>query len=119
MILPPEPEIIDAALPFPDAQVALDGTTEQTIGAFQVCNWYGPNLHPDRGCYAIVNADGDLEDLVGDRLRLRYGNKSVVVYCFTTISDIDESILITRRAYAKLGLLAKTPIDVLVEVLTG
>lgn len=113
------PEILEASLAFPDAQVALDGTVQSTASAFQSCSWYGPNVNSFLGCYAIVNADSDIEDLVGDRLRLVHGAKSVNVYCFTTISDIDEDILISRRAYAALELLAKTPIDVIVKVLTG
>lgn len=118
---PPEPEIINAELPFDSAQAALDGEVIQTITEFASCSWYGAVVSPDYGCFAIVRDDGPLADFVGDRLRLTDATSgaTVVVYCVTTISDIDEDVLIARRPFAAFADLAITPISVLVEVLGG
>lgn len=117
-LLPPEAEILDARLPYLEAQVALSGAVERKITDYYSCGWYGTTLHPDRGCYGIVNADSDLVDLVGDRVRLIHGKRSTIVYVFASY-DVPEQIQITRRSYAALELLAIEPINVRMEVLTG
>lgn len=116
--LPNEPEVLDARLPFPDAQVALDGVPSSRLTDFHTCGWYGTTLHDERGAFAMVNETGPLADLIGDRLRLRYERKSVNVYCFGS-TDLPHDIAITRRAFASLELLAVEEIEVLVEVLSG
>lgn len=121
MALPNEPEIMDARLAFPDAQVALAGTVEETKFATNTCGWYGTAFHPDRGCFAIVNLGGPLVDLVGDRLLLRYGvSRSVIVYCIgaQTVPE-GQDIVITRRSFLALELLVVDRIDVIVETLAG
>jgi hypothetical protein len=117
-MLPNEPEILSARQAFLDAQAALEGTgrTPAEPTGFFPCRWYGSSFHTDRGSYAVVKTDGELGDLVGDRLRLVYGKRSVIVYVFAS-ADVEAEIVITRRSFAALELLAVNEIDVLVEVL--
>lgn len=117
-MLPPEREILSARLPYLEAQVALSGTVEESVADYFTCGWYGTTMHPDRGAYAIAQADGPLVDYVGDRLRLIYGLRSTIVYVFAS-ADIPWQLGITRRSFAALDLLAKEQIDIRFEVLTG
>jgi hypothetical protein len=112
------PEILDARRPFEQAQRFLDGAILRSVTDFYTCGWYGTTLHPDLGCYGIVQAEGDLADLVGDRVRVIYNRRSVIVYVFASY-DIPYDIAITRRAYAALELLSEEELSVRFEVLTG
>lgn len=115
-MLPNEPEIVDARLPFDAAQVQLDGLTEQQLTERYILGWYGSAFHPDRGCYGIVNENGPLVDYIGDRVRITHGQRAVNAYLFGS-GDIPYDFVITRRTFAGLELLAKDQIKVLIEVL--
>jgi hypothetical protein len=113
--LPNEPEVLDARQCFADAQRSLEGVTEARIGAFHTCGWYGTEVNDERGSFALVDEAGPLADLIGDRLRIRYDRREVYVYCFGS-TDLPVDVAITRRAFARLDLLAKDEINVIVEV---
>lgn len=120
--LPAEPTVIDARLPFAEAQTALSGVILERRGAaHNSCSWFGTGVLLERGCFALVQRDGPLEEFVGDRLRLTYGRKCVLVYCVgtATVVDVPFEIGITRRAFQALELLSVDRIDVLVEVVSG
>lgn len=116
-MLPPEPEILDARLPYADAQIALSGSAEARAGRF-TCGWYGTSLHPDRGCYGIVSFSGALADLIGDRVELSFAGRSTIVYVFAT-ADLPHDIEITRRSFASLEQLAVEELSVGIGVITG
>lgn len=118
-MLPPEPEVLDARQGFPDAQQDLAGPPLETVAGFHSCGWYGTTLNDERGCFAVVGDEGPLAELIGDRLLLRYGLRSIYVYCFASAPDLEQDIVITRRAFAALDLLARESIDVLIEVIAG
>jgi hypothetical protein len=118
-MLPPEPEILDAELGWLDAQAALDGVGTLLTQAF-TCGWYGSSVQEDRGYLALVNSDVDAaEALLGDRLRLGYNGRSVNVYVFGSLAGLDTDIVIARRAWMALELLAVEQRLVTVEVLEG
>jgi hypothetical protein len=112
------PEILDARRPYEQAQRFLDGTIKEEILTAHELGWYGTALHPDLGCYGVVAIDGELADLVGDRVRIIYGRRSTIVYVFAS-ADIPYDIAITRRSYAALELLSVDSISVRFETLTG
>src|SRR5262249_30617101 len=69
---PATPEVEDAALarmPYDYAQ-QLIGATGPVEGTAQVaaCTWHGTILNPETGSFALVQRDGDLADLVGERI---------------------------------------------------
>lgn len=122
--LPNEPTIMDARLAFSDAQAALAGGTSGAIvgptrSAPWPCGWYGTAISGDRGAFALVDRDSPLNPLViGDRLKLTYASRSVLVYCVGA-TDLDHDIHITRRAFAALTFLAVESIGVSIEVVSG
>jgi hypothetical protein len=118
-MLPNEPEILLARRAFPDAQAALTGVVAAERNTRNTLGWYGTTFHEERGSFAIVREDGPLADLVGDRLRLRYGKATpVFVYCIGAREIADGyDIVVPRRVFAALELLAVDRIDVIVEVL--
>lgn len=115
---PNEPEILAARRPFPDAQAALEGGTLELRETLFSCGWYGSSISRERGCFALVNDTGGLSDLIGDRVRLMSGTRSVIVYVVGG-GTFDYDIHLMRRAYAALSLLAVERIDVTVEVLAS
>ena len=115
-MLPNEPEIIDARKSFLDAQGALGGVAAERMNDTYVCGWFGTGLVEDRGSFAVVDEAGPLAELIGDRLRVIHGQRTVVVYCFGS-TDLDTDLAIARRAFAAIELLAVEEITVEVEVL--
>jgi hypothetical protein len=116
--LPDEAEILAARQAFPDAQADLDGATLTLLPDYYGVGWYGTDISRERGSFALVNRGGPAEALIGDRIRLRHRDRSVVVYVVGT-EDLLEDIHVTRRSFLALELLAVDRIDCTVEVLTG
>jgi hypothetical protein len=117
VVLPAEPEILAARQGFADAQRDLAGVAVERMPGLPSCGWYGTAVSAERGSFALVNRGGPLEALIGDRLKLTYGDCSVYVYCFGS-EDLDWDIHITRRAFAALELLAVDRIALIVEIVT-
>lgn len=119
--LPPEPEILDARLPFLEAQSALAGVPLVGTPDTHSCSWFGTDVLLERGSFALVQRDGPLADLVGDRLKLTWQRKVIYVYCVGTgqPEDVPNDLGITRRAFAALSLLTVDRIDPLVQVVSG
>jgi hypothetical protein len=118
LLLPAEPEILAARQGYTDAQEDLFGTPIERRPGLPSCGWYGTSVSAERGSFALVNRGGPLEDLIGDRLKLTYGDCSTFVYVFGS-DDLDYDIHITRRAFAALELLAVERIDLIVEVVAS
>lgn len=121
---PSEPTILDARKAFPDAQVALNGgTIERLPGPNRTspwtCGWYGARISGERGSFALVQKNGALDPLlIGDRIRVNYKTRSVVVYVVSS-ETLEHDIHLSRRAFAALALLATESLDVSLEVLAG
>lgn len=100
---------------FPSAQsIFLPApTAAEYIGT---CGWHGWSFDPERGSFAVVREDGPMADLVGERLKVTYGEQSVAVYCHTS-GDTVEDISLSRRLFMALAPAATTELDVVVEVL--
>lgn len=84
------------------------------------CGWHGLKFDLQRGSFAIVARDGPLADLVGERVRVRrtgYRPRAVYVYVHDeALLEGDEDISLPRRQFMALDLLAKTTLEVVVEV---
>jgi hypothetical protein len=105
-----------ARLGFPSAQEAL-GSHGGSLAAYTAtCGWYGFPFDPDTGSFGIVRTDGPLHDLIGERVRITYGDLSAVVYVKDR-REVVEDIAVTRRVYMHLTTAATTELTVEVEVL--
>lgn len=110
-----------ARLPFAKAQAALDGAAIP-LERFQVtAGWFGTRRSPERGAFVIVDSEGPLAGLVGERLRVSRADlptpRSVVAYCHTR-DNVEFDLSLSRRAYLALGELNLDSLDVLVEVIS-
>lgn len=118
MPFPNEPEILEARLAYSDAQRELAGIVEQRGVVRYSCGWYGSNVSDDRGSFAFVHETGPLADLVGDRVKLRYRDRTANIYVVNSMRvDGEYDLLIHRTVFLRLELLAIERIDVLVEVM--
>jgi hypothetical protein len=113
-----------AALPFWEAQTKLgDEPPVAGIAHSMTCGWHGTRLDPRRGSFALVRREGEFalgddNDLIGERVRVTYRDRSVNVYVVGD-ADLDDDISLSRRAFAALGLLSTEFLDVDVEVLSA
>jgi hypothetical protein len=103
-----------ARLPFRTAQRQLVGVVTQDRWN-ATAEWHGTREDPDRGSFALVREDGDLGELVGERLRVSRAGRSVYVVVKGS-AELDEDLSLTRRAFLELGPLAADSLPVRVEV---
>ena len=120
--LPREDDGWYSRLGFPSAQAKL-GETGPTGERFRAnVSWHGTRLDPEPqgGSSALVQLDGDLAGLLGERIRLTYGRQSVVAYVVrsTDIGIEGVDISLSRRAFAALGRLSLESLPVTVEILS-
>lgn len=108
-----------ATLNFADAQSVLSSTgvlfnSAQTA----VVGWHGTLTDPQRGSFCIVSSSGPLADLVGERVKVSKGDRSVYAYCHTD-GDILEDLSLTRRAFMALDYPATTELEATVEIMAA
>lgn len=121
--VPLETEFYYARFPFPLAQAALDtGKVVENSGQIASLGWHGTRIDPERGSFAVVNADGPLADLVGERLKITSSGgearpRTVFVYCHTRAS-IEEDLSVTRRLFLGLSVPSDFAPSVQVEVVS-
>lgn len=112
---------IVARLAFPDAQALMEGQTVADAAVYDTtAGWHGTVKDSNKGSFAVVRSAGPLAGLVGKRVRVTsrtHRTRSVIVYVFGTVSDLDPDISLARRAFAALDLLTADSLDVHVEVL--
>lgn len=117
-----EDDFYYARLPFDRAQEALDTGKAEPGAVLANCGWHGSRTDRERGSFVIVNSDGPLADLVGERLRLTTGRettmlRSVIAYCHTQ-ANLDGDLSVTRRLALALGAPGDDLTPVEVEVLS-
>jgi hypothetical protein len=92
-------------------------TVERTV-----CGWHGTWLDPEPqgASFAVVDREGDLADLVGERIRVSAYGRSVVAYVHraTELDSGDVHLSLSRRAFAALAVLSTEELRVKVEVLS-
>lgn len=116
MRLPPEPEILMGLRGFPDAQLDLAGSALSQWPGIVDVSWYDTAIRPEVGSFAVVRDGGPMGDLVGEILRIVYGERSVFVYCIGA-SDVPTDLALARRAFLALDVLNRESISVLVQVI--
>lgn len=94
-----EPMIV-AARAFTTAQRGLSAGQPEPAQS-TLLGWHGVSL-AEPGSYALVQADGPLEDLVGEVAEVRVEARTVRVYVLAS-ADVSEPITIDRRAYLALS----------------
>lgn len=121
-ITPDEDDFYYARLPFERAQKVLDtGKTEPRSLRVANLGWHGNRLDQERGSFVIVNSDGPLADLVGERLRITVGRGLAVARCVTaychTRATLDSDLSVPRRLFLALDQLGDERPEVEVEVI--
>jgi hypothetical protein len=119
-----EDDFYFARLGFPDAQAALSvEAPDPRSRRLTHATWHGTYLDAETqgSSFAIVQTGSELEGLVGDRIRLKFGQRSVVAFVHRdTDLDLDDDeieISISRRLFAELAPLSTERLFVLVETL--
>jgi hypothetical protein len=117
---PERPEAELARLPWAESQAifAQSGVVASTIQN-GVLGWYGTAFDDERGAFAVVRPDGQFGDLVGERLAISSGDRTVYCFCKSALPlNEGEDLAVPSRVYAALSLLAQVPLEVTVEVLS-
>jgi hypothetical protein len=110
-------DLMLAQLPFPTAQRLLAGAAVRGSRERVLAEWHGTSADGDtiQGSLAMVNPDGPLADLVGERIKVTFQTRSVIAYVHKS-GQLDDDLSLTRTLFARLARLDATNISVLVEV---
>jgi hypothetical protein len=117
---PTEPDDYYARLGFNSAQSVLGVPGPEAPRYQAVVGWHGTYLDSESqgASFAIVQTGGALADLIGERVKVTYGHRSVVAYVHRTLDlDSGEEISLSRRAFQSLANLATDSLTARVEAL--
>lgn len=110
-----ESEILDGARAWDESQVALQGAPDPNRTHFDVdASWYGVTESEWEGAFCLVQAGDDLEELIGDTVRVTYKQREIFVYCVGA-GDFPTRFALSRQAFFNLELLDKDEITVGVQ----
>lgn len=119
---PPGTNVTDmdlARLSFYTGQLLLAGSVDARSLVSASLEWHGTSANgdPEVPSFVMVNTAGPLVDLVGERLRISFGGRSVYAYCHKASPEMDDDLSVTRQLFLRLATLDTTSLDVSVEVL--
>lgn len=111
-----EPEIVDGSRAWVATQLLFKGQADPTRKRHtaHAC-WYDTTVDENEGAFCVIQAESELEELVGETVRVAYRNKVVYLFCVGGSSDLPVPLGLTRQAMMRLADLAKDHIDVTVQ----
>lgn len=106
-----------ATLPMPNATAVFGSSApDSSMVAAATCGWHGSRFAQETGAFAIVKLDGPLSDYVGERVQVRYEDRTTYVFVYDE-RDIIEDISLTRRAFMDLAEPSADELDVTVTAM--
>lgn len=98
-----EPDILNGMRGLTGAQSAFAGVADPVKTRFITdCGWYGTDVDEHEGFFCLAQADSALEDLIGEVVQIRYGVRSVLVYCVGA-TELPGELSLARTAYMQLA----------------
>lgn len=113
-LLSTEVEIMAARRSFTEAQRMLGGSPIAPAQTLTV-GWHDSSVDPESGSFALVDVTAGLDDLIGEIVRVSYGQRVVFAYVLKAAS-LTVAFSLTRRTYAGLARLSIETIVGKVEV---
>ena len=111
-----EPELLDAARSYPNAQAALAGTVDPNQERIRASAcWYDTSVSEYAGSFGLVKTGSAIEELVGDIVLVTYGHKSTWLYIVGS-ANLPTDLGIAREPWSRIADLALQSIRVRVEV---
>jgi hypothetical protein len=114
-----EPEIQDGMRAFPTTQTMFQGAPVNTLMRSPLdMSWYDESVDTRRGAFMYVAEGADLDDIVGEFVRIRYQNQQANVYCLGASSTLSTPIAVNRRVFLVFSRLTIPSISVYPQVIT-
>jgi hypothetical protein len=110
-------EVLDARRAFPKAQQLLASPPLRRLAGSIDVGWYGTEVHPETGSFALVRDGADLDDLIGEVVIVTVGMRSVYAYVIGA-RGIPTDVALARRAFLSIGRLSHESLPAVVEVAT-
>lgn len=116
--MPLEEEILYGIRGFGATQDLFTGTPLITFLSNPIkCSWYGTEINQNRGAFCLVQEGAELDNLVGEFVRITYKQREITLYCLAETPEIDTPIAITRRAWSAIERLSLDEIFAYVQVI--
>jgi hypothetical protein len=114
------PELMVARRAFPVAQDLFAGPVLRTAAPTARIGWFDTEVCAEMGAIAVVPAEGDLSDLVGEivvvKRRMPNETRGSYVYVLARAAVL-EDLCLSRRAFLNLAPLSSESIECSVEVI--
>lgn len=116
MALRDEPEVLAARRAFPKSQELLGGPSLSVWPTPVQVGWHDTEVEEEAGATAVVGVSAELDDLIGEVVRVSHKGREVFVYVLGA-RPVPVSLSLSRRAFfPSLGLLALESLQCRVEV---
>jgi hypothetical protein len=94
-----EPEILDATRSWSATQSAFRGTPHPGRRRYDVdCGWYDTTVNEYEGALCMVNEGDEMEELIGDFVRVLYQDHEIWLYCLGA-ATLDTRFALCRYAF--------------------
>lgn len=111
-----EPELLDAARAYPNAQAALGGTVDPNQRRLRAdACWYDTAVSDYAGSFGLARVGSPVEELVGDIVLVTYNHKSTWLYLVGS-ANLPTDLGIAREPWSRIADLALSAIRVRIEV---
>lgn len=97
-----EPEIAHGLRAWADSQVLLGGEPSEQVPASVLAGWHDTSVSPHAGAFALVGLESELEDWIGEVLRVQIAGRTAYVYVLGS-ADVPTPLSLSRRAFAALA----------------
>ena len=112
-----ETEVMDGTRTWATTQELFRGVSPVGTPRYDLdVGWYDSNVEPNAGAFCLVQAGGQYEDLVGERVAVVYGDKTIYLYCLGS-TNLDQDVALARAAFFRMADLAEDTIPVSLQVI--
>lgn len=111
-----EPEVMAARRAWAKSQELLAGVPLRTVSGALDVGWHDSAVEEEQGATAVVAVSAELDDLIGEVLRVSCGGRAIFVYVLGSRA-VPTPLSVARHAFfPTLGLLTHESLSCRVEV---
>lgn len=113
-----EVEILNGSRAWAETQAAFVGAIDAARTRYSVdCGWYDTRVDENEGAFCMVRTGSDLEELIGDFVRVSYADIKVYLYCVGASANVSADLALARTAFMRLQPLNVTKIRVIAQAM--
>lgn len=108
-------EVLLGRRAFAVSQEAWTRAPVRRVPRFVTVGWYDTVVDAETGPFALVDRSAELDDLVGEIIKVNREHLSVFVYVLGS-ADLETDFALTRRGFLEISVLANEELPCVLEV---